>query len=80
MTDDNYRPDGTGVVMGDRKPMPDRGTATGFTGFNVEDQGRDLSVDATNVQETISPAADSNPMQQHVTDDPAIPKRGDGGF
>jgi hypothetical protein len=41
------RPDGSGVVQGDDKAMPNRGTGTGFTG---DTYGADTSQDAINRQ------------------------------
>lgn len=48
MSDANYKPDGTGVVMGDTRPMPDRGTGTGMTGIPTDLGGYSINVDATN--------------------------------
>lgn len=73
MSESNYRPDGKGVVMGDTKAMPDRGTGTGMTGFNVEDGGMSLEQDATNTQGKLS-GTDSTPMDECYADDPAVPK------
>jgi hypothetical protein len=48
MSDTNYKPDGTGVVMGDKKGMPDRGTSTGWHGADPQLDGASVDTDATN--------------------------------
>lgn len=53
------RPDGTGVVQGDTKAMPDRGTSIGMNGDNYE---ADLSQSAINRQGGIKSATRSDPM------------------
>lgn len=53
----NERPDGTGVVQGDSRPMPDRGTGTGFNG---DTYGADVSPEATNRQGRITGATQSH--------------------
>ena len=77
MSDSNYKPDGTGVVMGDTKPMPDRGTSTGMTGFATETGGMSLDVDATNSLGKMS-GTDSDPAAECYADDPTFgPAPGD---
>jgi hypothetical protein len=39
MKDCNYKPDGTGVVMGDSKAVPNRGTDIGFHGADPQLDG-----------------------------------------
>jgi hypothetical protein len=51
------RPDGSGVVQGDDKAMPDRGTSTGFNG---DTYGADTSQSAINRQGGISGACKSD--------------------
>lgn len=51
------RPDGSGVVQGDDKAMPDRGTGTGFNGDNY---GADTSQGAINRHGGISGATKSH--------------------
>lgn len=60
MKDANYKPDGTGVVMGDTRAMPDRGTGTGFNGDSYD---ADTSQEATNGMGKIS-GTKSNPADQ----------------
>jgi hypothetical protein len=77
MSDSNYKPDGTGVVMGDTKPMPDRGTSTGMTGFSTELDGRSLDTDATNSLGRLT-GTGSDPMEECYADDPTFgPAKGD---
>ena len=66
-SESNYKPDGTGVVMGDTAPMPDRGTSTGLTGFDTHN---DMSIDpdATNTMGKIS-GTGSDPMAECYTED-----------
>jgi hypothetical protein len=71
MSESNYKPDGTGVVMGDRKPMPERGTGTGMTGVNTVTDGRDLGVDAINRLGALT-GTDSDPMAECYVDDPTF--------
>jgi hypothetical protein len=56
MKDSNYVPDGSGVVMGDTKGMPDRGTGTGMNG---DTYGASLNTDATNSQGSANTPSDS---------------------
>jgi hypothetical protein len=68
MSESNYKPDGTGVVMGDRKPVPDRGTGTGMTGVKTELDGRGIGLDDINRLGGLS-GTGSDPMEQcHATD------------
>jgi hypothetical protein len=77
MSESNYKPDGTGVVMGDTKPMPDRGTSTGMTGFTTVTDGRSLDPDATNSLGRLS-GTDSDPAAECYADDPTFgPAKGD---
>lgn len=77
MSESNYIPDGTGVVMGDRKPMPDAGTGTGMTGINTVTGGCDLSGDAINRIGALT-GTGSDPMEEDRADDPAFgPAPGD---
>jgi hypothetical protein len=71
MSDSNYKPDGTGVVMGDRKPVPDRGTGTGMTGVTTVTDGRSLDVDATNSLGGLG-GTDSDPMDLCHAPDPTF--------
>ena len=73
MSDSNYKPAGTGVVQGDTKPMPDRGTSTGMTGFSTELDGRGIDVDATNSLGGLA-GTDSDPADQCYAVDPAFGK------
>lgn len=72
MSDSNYIPDGTGVVMGDRKPMPDRGTSTGMTGYNTELDGASLDGEATNSLGSITSATKSDAPDESPSDDPTF--------
>lgn len=75
--DSKYVPDGTGVVMGDTAPMPDRGTSTGMTGINTDTGGMSLDVDATNSMGRLT-GTDSDPMGECYADDPTFgPAPGD---
>lgn len=77
MSESNYKPDGTGVVMGDTKPMPDRGTETGMTGFATDTGGMSLALDATNRIGALT-GTDSDPMDECYADDPTFgPAPGD---
>lgn len=71
MKDSNYIPDGTGVVMGDTKPMPDRGTTTGMTGVSTELDGMSLGLDAINRMGSAT-GTDSDPMEQDKASDPSV--------
>ena len=73
MSDSNYKPDGTGVVMGDTKPMPDRGTTTGMTGMNTHSEGMGMGGDETNSMGSIAGATKSDPWDECcVRDDPKV--------
>lgn len=48
MSDTNYKPDGTGIVMGDKKAMPDRGTSTGWHGADPQLDGHGTGPDDIN--------------------------------
>lgn len=74
MSESNYKPDGKGVVMGDTKPMPDRGTGTGMTGVNTVTDGRSLDSDTTNSIGQLT-GTDSDPMDQCHATDPAFGNR-----
>jgi hypothetical protein len=77
MSESNYKPDGTGVVMGDRKPVPDRGTSTGMTGIKTDTGGYSIDVDATNSLGKMS-GTGSDPMDECYADDPTFgPAPGD---
>lgn len=75
MSESNYIPDGTGVVMGDRKPMPDKGTTTGMTGYNAHLEGAGLGQDDTNSQGGISGDTGSDPADQCHATDPNFPAK-----
>lgn len=78
MSDSNYKPDGTGVVMGDTKAMPNRGTGTGLTGHDTHGEGMSLDQDATNTIGKITGATKSDPMDECYVDDPTFgPAKGD---
>jgi hypothetical protein len=62
MSESNYKPDGTGVVMGDTKAMPDRGTRTGMPD-NVQNDGKSFDPEATNSMGAIK-GTGSDPMDQ----------------
>lgn len=72
MKDSNYIPDGTGVVMGDTKPMPDRGTGTGMTGYDPQLEGTDIGLDSINRMGSAT-GTDSDPMEQDKPKDPSVP-------
>jgi len=57
----NERPDGTGVVQGDSRPMPDRGTGAGFNGNTY---GADVSQGATNNLGRITGATKSHSVDE----------------
>jgi hypothetical protein len=73
MSDSNYKPDGTGVVMGDRKAMPDRGTSTGMTGYSTDLGGQGIGVDDTRSMGRLT-GTDSDPMDECCATDPAVSK------
>lgn len=60
MKDCNYKPDGTGVVMGDKKGMPDRGTETGWHGADPKLDGQGTGGDETNSQGGIGGSTKSD--------------------
>jgi hypothetical protein len=70
MSDSNYKPDDTGFVHGDRKPMPDRGTTTGMTGYNTHGEGMGLGQDDTNSMGSITGATGSDAMEKCYATDP----------
>lgn len=73
-----FIPDGTGIVQGDTKPMPDRGTTTGMTGYSIEADGMGLGLDETNSLGGISGSTQSDPMAECSVDDPTFgPAPGD---
>jgi hypothetical protein len=72
MSESNYKPDGTGVVMGDTKAMPDRGSSTGMTGFELQDEGMSLDPEATNTIGKITGATRSDAPGECYADDPAF--------
>jgi hypothetical protein len=73
MSESNYKPDGTGVVMGDKKPVPDRGTSTGMTGIKTDLGGMSIDVDATNSMGAVGDTG-SDPMDQCYAPDPTFGK------
>lgn len=75
MKDSNYIPDGSGIVMGDTKAMPNRGTSTGMNGDSYD---ADLSQDSTNRIVGISGSTKSDPWAEDAVDDPTFgPAKGD---
>jgi hypothetical protein len=79
MKDSNYKPDGTGVVMGDTKSMPDRGTSTGMNpGAPVwaVENGFSLDPEATNRIGGIKSATQSDAPGESPSDDPTFGSRG----
>jgi hypothetical protein len=70
MSESNYKPAGTGVVQGDTKAMPDRGTSTGLTGYDTHGEGMGLGQDDTNSLGSISGATGSDPMDECCAVDP----------
>lgn len=56
---DYHRPDGTGVVMGDTKPMPMREAGQGAP----DTYGADLGMDATNRIGSIKSTSKSDGME-----------------
>lgn len=74
MSDSNYKPDGTGVVMGDRKAMPDKGTSTGMTGYDTHGEGVSLDQSATNTIGKITGATKSDAPGECYADDPTFGK------
>lgn len=78
MKDTNYKPDGTGVVMGDTKAMPNRGTGTGYPGQDPQLDGADTSQDAINRIGSIRSATKSDDPGECKSDDPTFgPAPGD---
>ena len=71
MSDSNYKPDGTGVVMGDTKAMPNKGTTTGMPD-NTYDLGVSIDQDATNTMGGISGSTQSDAMDKCYADDPSV--------
>lgn len=72
MSDSNYRPDGSGVVMGDTKAMPDQGTGTGLTGYDPQLDGTSIDLNATNSMGSISGATGSDAPGEDCADDPTF--------
>lgn len=61
MKDCNYKPDGTGKVMGDTKGLPDRGTSTGMSpGAEPFLDGQSVDQDSTNSLGKITGATKSD--------------------
>lgn len=56
----------TGEICGDYKPMPDRGTGTGYTGFATgsDNVGGDTTTDAVNSMGSIVGSCGSDPMDK----------------
>lgn len=78
MKDSNYKPDGTGVVMGDKKSMPDRGTSTGWHGADPKIEGASTDPEAINRIGSITSATKSDPAGECYPDDPTFgPAPGD---
>lgn len=78
MHDCNYKPDGTGVVMGDTKPMPDRGSSTGMTGVMTEMDGTGVGQDDTNAMGQVS-GTDSDAWDKCYSSDPTFGDKGGSG-
>lgn len=71
--DSNYTPNG--MLQGDDKAMPDRGTKTGFNG---DTYGASVDGNATNSMGKITGATKSDPMMEDAVDDPTFgPAKGD---
>lgn len=77
MKDTNYKPDGKGVVMGDTRGLPDRGTSTGWHGADPMLGGASTDPDATNSMGSIKGATRSDPFEDGSPEDPAFGERGD---
>lgn len=60
MSESNYKPDGTGKVMGDTKGLPDRGTSTGWHGADAQLDGASTDQDSTNSLGKITGATKSD--------------------
>lgn len=74
MSESNYKPDGSGVVMGDSKPMPNRGTTTGSVGYGAP-YGADISIKAINRLGSLD--ASSDPIDKDRADNPNFGNFGD---
>lgn len=73
MSDSNYKPDGTGVVMGDTKGMPDRGTSTGMSpGADPYLDGMSVDPEAINRIGSITADTKSDPIGESPSDDPTF--------
>lgn len=72
MSESNFIPDGKGIVQGDTRSMPDRGTGTGMTGIGVFDDGMSIDPDAINRIVGISGACKSDSMMEDESDDPTF--------
>lgn len=77
MKDCNYRPDGTGVVMGDTKAVPNKGTGTGMTGYATHND-KSIGQDATNSMGGISGATGSDAADACHNTDPTFGKQKGG--
>ena len=64
MDKNQYMPNG--ILQGDDKAMPDRGTGTGMNG---DAYGADLGQDASNAMGSINSDTQSDPEGQPVSDD-----------
>lgn len=62
MSESNYKP--SGELQGDTRPMPDRGTRTGMTGYNTHTEGKNLDGDAINRIGGISGGTKSDPADK----------------
>lgn len=67
MKSGKYIPDGSGVVQGDSKAIPDAGS---HTGMNGDSYGADLGQDATNGKGSITGSTKSDPMMDDCNHKP----------
>jgi hypothetical protein len=70
VSESNYVPNG--MLQGDTKGMPDRGTSTGLTGEDPQLDGASIDGEATNRIGSITGATGSDPADECKSDDQAF--------
>lgn len=76
MSDTNNRPNQDASLRGDTKPMPDRGSMTGTTGYDMNLDGASLDMDATNRLGAIGRQTVSDKAGEGRSDDDPAPPSG----
>lgn len=76
MSDTNNRPNADGSLRGDTKALPERGSMTGTTGFDMQLDGASLDPDATNRLGAIGRQTRSDPAGEDRAEDDPVPPGG----